>query len=177
MATSKEVISMIAIMSLAYPRYELKPGTADVYAKILADIPSEVLESAMKEIMATSTFFPSIAEWRSKAIDLMLGTRNFPTAGEAWECAMREVARCGEYYRYSERPRVPAYDHPLIERAVDVIGYPNLVNSGNPVADRAHFFRIYEDLVQRAKNDAQMLPESRQLAEKLHQKQLEGNHD
>ncbi|MEN6572059.1 MAG: replicative helicase loader/inhibitor [Anaerolineaceae bacterium] len=177
MATNKEIISMIAVMSLAYPRYELKPGTAEVYSKILADIPSEVLEAAMKEIMANSPFFPSIAEWRAKAIELMLGTRNFPTAGEAWECAMREVARCGEYYRYSERPRLPAYDHPLIERAVDVIGYPRLVNSDNLVADRAHFFKIYDALVQRAKDDAQMLPESKQLSEKFRLKQLEWSHD
>lgn len=167
MATFEEVAKMMAVMTLAYPKYELKDGTVDVYAKILKDIPGEVLDTAMKEILAGSIFFPSIAEWRGKAIDLMIGTRNFPTPGEAWECALREVARCGDYYRYSERPRVPAYDHPLIEKAVDIIGYVHLVNSDNLVADRAHFFKIYEALVNRSKEDAKMLPESKALTAKF----------
>lgn len=166
MATFEEVTKLMAIMTLAYPKYELKDGTVDVYAKILADIPGEILETSMKEILASNIWFPSIAEWRNKSIDLMLGTQNIPTAAEAWEQAMREVNRCGDYYRYSQRPRVPEYSHPLIEKAVDVIGYAHLVESDNLIADRAHFFKIYDALLQRSKEDVRMLPESKSVSEK-----------
>ena len=59
---------------------------------------------------------------------------------------------------------MPEYSHPLIERAVDVMGYRNLCESDNAVADRAHFFRVYEGLLGRAEEEIRMLPSVREFS-------------
>ena len=166
MASSETVSMVMGVMAHAYPRYELSADSVKLYAKLLADIPGEILEAAAHQIMAESKFFPSVAEWREMAHKLMTGAHNIPTAYEAWEDAMRQVNLCGEYYRYQFNARVPEYSHPLVERAVKVIGYRHLLESENIAVDRAHFFKIYDSLVNRAEEDTRLLPDVKQVSAK-----------
>ncbi len=163
MTSSNSVSKIMGVMAHAYPRYELSPNSVKLYSQILADIPVDILEAAALQIMAESKFFPSIAEWREMAHKLMVGKLQIPSAYEAWEDAMKQVKRCGDYYRYTSG-RQPEYSHPLVEKAVQIIGYHNLVESENIVADRAHFFKIYESLLSRAEEEARMLPEVKETS-------------
>ena len=166
MASSETVSMVMGVMAHAYPRYELSADSVKLYAKLLADIPGEILEAAAHQIMAESKFFPSVAEWREMAHKLMTGAHNIPTAYEAWENVMGQVGLCGEYYRYQVNARYPEYAHPLIEKAVKIIGYQHLLMSENIAIDRAHFFKIYESLVNRAEEDIRLLQDVRQVSEK-----------
>ncbi len=166
MTSSNNVSKIMGVMAHAYPRYELSADSVKIYTRMLSDIPAEILEVAAHQIMAQSKFFPSIAEWREMAHNLMIGTHNIPSAYEAWEDAMHQVNICGDYYRYQVITREPVYAHPLVERAVEIIGYRNLLESDNRVADRAHFFRIYESLLERAEGEVRLLPESKAVSEK-----------
>jgi len=164
---SSETVSMImGVMAHAYPRYELSADSVKLYAKLLADIPGDMLEASAHQLMAESKFFPSVAEWREMAHKLMTGAHNIPTAYEAWEDAMNQVRLCGEYYLYQINARYPEYSHPLVEKAVKVIGYRHLLESENIVADRAHFFKIYESLLNRAEQEVRLLPDVKQASEK-----------
>lgn len=166
MANLEEVAKCMSVMSLAYPRYEMQEATVKVYAGLLQDIPFDALEAGAKQIMAESTFFPSVAEWRQKCMELMSGIQNTPSAFEAWENAMAVVRKYGDYYNYTNFGDYPEYSHPLVERAVKTIGYRRLVESDNIVADRAHFFKIYESLLNRARDDMNLLPGSREISER-----------
>lgn len=165
MATEKEITKIMGVMAHAYPRYELSADSVKLYAKLLTDIPAEILEASAKQIMAENKFFPSVAEWREMAHKLMVGKLQIPSAYEAWEDAMGQVRRCGDYYRYTYGKQ-PEYSHPLVERAVQIIGYHNLVESENIMFDRAHFFKIYESLLSRAEEDARMLPEVKAISQR-----------
>jgi len=165
MASVDRIAKTMGVMAHAYPRYELSADSVKLYAKLLADIPEEILEASAHQIMAESKFFPSVAEWREMAHKLMTGAHNIPTAYEAWENAMSQVGTCGEYYRYTHG-RYPEYAHPLIEKAVKIIGYQHLLMSENIAIDRAHFFKIYESLVNRAEEDIRLLQDVRQVSEK-----------
>lgn len=163
MASINQVTTVMGVMAHAYPRYELSADSIKLYAKLLADIPGEILEASAHQIMAENKFFPSVAEWREMAHKLMTGAHNIPTAYEAWEDAMRQVNLCGEYYRYSDS-RYPEYAHPLVEKAVKIIGYRHLLESDNIAIERAHFFKIYDSLLNRAEEDARMLPDVRAVS-------------
>lgn len=165
MATEKDITKIMGVMAHAYPRYELSADSIKLYGKMLADIPADILEASAKQIMAESKFFPSVAEWREMAHKLMTGKLQIPSAYEAWEDAMNQVRRCGDYYRYTNGKR-PEYSHPLVERAVQIIGYHNLVESENIMFDRAHFFKIYESLLSRAEEEARMLPEVKDVSQR-----------
>ena len=166
MAKSQEIAAIMGVMVHAYPRYELSADSVRIYTRMLSDIPVEILESAADQIMVQSKFFPSIAEWREMAHNLMIGTHNIPSAYEAWQDAIHQVHRCGDYYRYQVITHEPEYSHPLVKKAVEIIGYRNLLESDNTVADRAHFFRIYESLLDRAEDEVRLLPEVKAVSDK-----------
>ncbi len=152
MATKPEVVKLMTIMALAWPRYELPKQAFDVYFRILQDLPSEALETASHHLMASSTFFPSISEWRKAAVDLM--TPTVPTEFEAWQEVMDQLRIIGSY-------GIPKFSHPLIGRTVETIGWKQLCASEKLEYDRAHFFKAYAALRERAVEETRMLPEVR----------------
>lgn len=158
MTTNREVAKIMGVMVHAYPRYELSGDSIKLYGQLLADIPVDVLEASAQQIMVESKFFPSIAEWRDKARDLMAGAHNLPTAGEAWGEAL-EHCRAGHYTGYS---------HTLIQKAVEIIGIPywRRMEYCDEMATRAHFFKIYEQLLSRVQDDMKLLPEARAVSAK-----------
>ena len=166
MATDKDVTRIIGVMVHAFPKYEISQETMKMYIRMLSDIPCDALEAAAKQIIADNKFFPMIAELRETARRLMIGSQNIPSAFEAWENALEQIRRCGDYYRYTICEHEPEYKHPLVKRAVEIMGYRNLMESDNPVADRAHFFKVYESLLSRAEEDMRLLPESRAVTNK-----------
>jgi len=158
MATLDQVTKLMATMSLAFPRYELQKGAVKIYHELLKDIPDDILSAAAKEMMINSAFFPAISEWRSKAVSLMIAAHQVPTAAQAWEEAI-DHCRKGHYRNYS---------HPLIEKAVNTIGVPfwRSMLEEQEMATRAHFFRVYEQLLNREMELIKMLPESREISER-----------
>ena len=75
---------------------------------------------------------------------------------EAWGEVIQAIQRFGFY-------RSPVFDDPLIARAVDALGWKYLCSSENVVADRAHFAKVYEQFVEREKQDARLLPQARHI--------------
>jgi len=165
MSDATKITQALAILTAAYPNNKITAETIRVYQITLQDIPGDVLEKAILHLTTTNKFFPTVAEIRDAAYLLMVVTNKIPSAYEAWGEVQEEIARCGEYFRYSISTNVPEYSHPLVERAVEIMGYKQLCYSDNLVADRAHFFKVYESLYQRAVDDLKMLPEVKNFQE------------
>lgn len=176
MATLSEVIKLMGVLSLAYPNYAPKQGASKVYHMVLEDIPYDALEAGAKACVAKqSAFFPSAGEWRNEAMNVMVNKLHIPSAFEAWENVQSEMRRCHDYYRWLGNPyaKMPEFAHPLIKRAVDIMGYVQLYESENQVADRAHFFRVYDSLLDRSIEEQKQLPAVRVVAEQYANRQLE----
>lgn len=156
MATKKQIIKLMAVMSLAYPGFQIKDGQAELYFQMLSDIDDGLLETASKHLITTSKFFPSISEWRNAAFDLAIDRAHIPTQFEAWNNACQVMRRWGIY---KGAPPTDEYSHPLVAKAVYVIGYNNLYNSNWTDFDRSNFYKVYESLTTRASEDIRMLPD------------------
>lgn len=166
MANSDTTDKVLAFLAASYPNFKLQPETVEAYAEMLADVPPDLLKAAAKQCVAASRFFPTVAELRDAALALMPQQSGLPTAGEAWAEVCQQIRRTGSYGK-------PEFSTPLIGRAVDSMGgWKMLCMSEDPMPDRAHFFRVYEALAQRATAQAKMLPEVRVLAEELRAKAL-----
>jgi hypothetical protein len=159
MALETDIAKLMGVMALAWPRYELKPETIKVYSRVLADIQVEALEAASLHIMSTSTFFPSIAEWRQAAFEIMVNKPAIPSQYEAWEMVLREIRRIGSYGQ-------PQFQHQLVARAVEIMGWTELCMSEQIEYDRAHFFKVYASLLDRAFDDVRTLPAVREAMSK-----------
>jgi hypothetical protein len=176
MATLKEVIKVFGEMSLGLPYFTPKPGQVEYYYKHLADIPFDALQAGA-DICASNkgSFFPSAGDWRQACLDVMISKLNIPSAYEAWEnvlavgdgkplieCTGERNAEGAFILKQTER----VFAHSLIETTARQLGWPESFPGDNPEADRAHFYKAYESLVNREMEITRMLPSVRTVADR-----------
>lgn len=152
MATEIEVLKVIKVLGDAYPTFQLTSASIEVYIRMLADLPSELLEKATLDHICRSTFFPSIAELRGAAFDLLEQPNDEMSTHEAWMQVQTEIQRVGHR---SE----PVFADPMIAETVKVMGWHNLCTSENSISDRSHFTHLYRTLIERNRQEARRLPE------------------
>jgi len=152
MATQIEILKVIKVLGDAYPTFQLTKASIEVYVRMLSDLPSELLEKATLDHISRSTFFPTIAELRSAAFDLLDLPNQALSTHEAWLQVQAEIRRVGH-------SGVPVFDDPLIAQAVEAMGWYNLCTSENPISDRSHFVQIYQSAIERKRQEDRRLPE------------------
>ena len=187
MATELEVTKIMAYMSVYYPNFIFKattddmPGTAKAYAMELKDIPADALQAAARTLVTTSKWFPSLAELRQTALDIMLNKRGLPSAMEAWEELIRmgdgsplkglEEVEPGKFAVIREER---TWKYPLVEKVARRCGWPNFPNTDPDQIsyDRTVFIKAYESELAREQEKIRMLPEVKNVENEYVKKQL-----
>lgn len=152
MSEPATIIDCLLLLKSAYPRQELTDQTIDVYEAALQDIDPGLLRAAVLHHVSTNKWFPTVAELRNAAANLVSRASGQLLPGEAWEQVVRKFR---QGYSHS---RVPEFDE-LTAKALGAIGgWHYLCYSDNIPADRARFIQAYEQYAKRAAEDAVMLP-------------------
>ena len=159
--TKTETIRLFALIAAAYPRdkafAEASPTMIDMWAKLLADIPLQVVEQALAAHVSTSPFPPAIAEIRGWAC----GGGPGDTAQEAWGKVMLAIRRHGIYEPKQARELMGADVWQVLLQVFPT--WERICVSENVEADRAHFFKAWEARERREKLRTQ-LPQNVQAA-------------
>ncbi len=142
-----KTLQALAFLQLAYTR-DLSEEQLDFYVEMLRDIDPAILETAVRKLIQTSKFLPTIAEIRSAAATLeglACGTAELD-ADEAWGQVQRAIRSVG----YNARPE---FDSEALMETVNSLGWQEICMT--PVEDtpilRAQFRRAYEqNLARRA---------------------------
>ena len=136
--TNQEALAIIGYLATAFVTAKLDESNVETYRAHMLDLPYAAAKQATESIVLSSKFFPSIAEIRETTLR---HTPNvyIPTPSEAWANVAEQLQHAGTWH-------APSFAHPLISRAVRTMGWYDLCRSDNPMADRAHFLRIYGDL-------------------------------
>ncbi len=113
-----------------------------IYFEALADLPIEDVKAAMERCIREGRWFPKPVELREHACNACAA--DMLSAQEAWGVVQAAYYSVG---RYREFP-VDSIGGTALKAAVDAIGWDQLCNSENPDATRAHFFRVYDGIVQ-----------------------------
>ncbi len=128
---------------LARATRSTKPITAETVATYivhLADVPAEVMEAAVIDLIRTEEWFPAIARIRRACAEVALA---LPTEGDALaqiEARMR-WARLPE----DDRPEQPEV-HPAVREALDHVGgFPALRMAEDQAVVRGQFGRLYRE--------------------------------
>lgn len=159
--TTQQVYKLLAILSAAYPSYQLQEESLRIYAAMLRDLEYDAAQQAAVRHIATSKFFPTIAEFREAAQKVC---SPLPEPEEAWEEVMRQVREIGSYGR-------PEFSHEIINRAVATVGWMNICLSEAPGVERGHFLRVYETFLRRERETSNLkvlqekLPNLQQIGE------------
>lgn len=139
----------IAPLQLAF-KGALEKDRLQFYVMMLSDIPPQILEVAVKKLIMTNKFLPSIAEIRETAYGIkgtISGTAA-PDESEAWGevvKAVRSVGYCGK----------PKFSHEAITTAVNNIGWQDICMTTYDGMNtlRAQFRRAYQLAAQRQKDN------------------------
>lgn len=151
-------------LEAAFPRWEPRPETHEVYYQVLGDLSLELLKAAVQQYASGDTPWPpSAGQLRALAFGLLERQASIPSSGEAWAEALRHI-------NYYEPPQVEDFSHPLIKDALDAIG-GNRVLCMTEVnmlhTARARFIQAYEALLARERAMARMLPQVREVMMQL----------
>lgn len=178
MATQPEVLKVWTILAAAYPNYvreidgKTLQQTLRLYQQLLADVPADVLEATAMQHIAQSKFFPTVAELRQGANTLTLAALPERNGEQAWGLVI-DTFTDGRYYQFDDHAYTPEFDDPLIVATLKAMGgYWHLYGCvrdahGNMPSERARFVECYETLKRRRHEDALLLPQVRDLRDRL----------
>ena len=165
MATNDEVTRVLGTLMLAYPSWGESfgakiDGTLEVYRRSLLDIDGNLLEAAAMQHISASKWFPAVSELREAALSIITHGEESPE--EAWGEVKKAFRVYGSY-------REPIFSNAKIAQTVKIMGWMNLCMSENEIADRAHFFKIYQSVQAREHFNSIAMPEVKQAIDKLAQ--------
>ena len=142
-----EAAKLVSILMAAFPAGKGNDQTAMVYEAELVDLDAELASRAIRRMLRTSKFLPSIAEIRGAAVAEQRGPL---TSGlEAWGALGEAIARIGHY-------QVPTFRDERLAECVRLMGWRYLCKSPNEMADRARFVELYEHLQDRERTEKQI---------------------
>jgi hypothetical protein len=166
MATRQDIQAIIIYMQGLFPNY--RPNldgdfnAIDAMLDVLGDLDTKTLRLAVKAACMPGTgrqFAPSADEIRSAMVGLQIRASGVPQPGEAWEEVISTIHRIGCH------GPTPEFSHPLVRKAVQAIGLQSIGMSEDLMVERAHFLKIYGQYLERATEDAAMIPEAVQYIE------------
>lgn len=151
-----EAARIVAVIVTACPSQatkldrEKQLGMVDTFAMLLDDISYEQANAALRVLLQTRTWMPSVADIRATVLELQRGPVR--AGGDAWGSVLAAVSRYGSY-------RTPGtdfvFDDPTVARCVGALGWQNICLSENQAADRARFIEMYDKLASQAQREAQ----------------------
>lgn len=155
-----EFFNFCAALRTYYPRERLFPNkeSMELWFNQLNDISYEVATQVVNVWVATEKWSPSIADIREKALEL---TDNSVKAN--WADGWEQVLKAIRYYgRYREEEALESMDE-TTRRVTQRLGFRNLCDSENPIADRANFRSVYDQIAERQKRESQIPERIRNL--------------
>src|SRR5690606_34795428 len=127
------------VIQEAYPgRVAFSEDSIKVWSAALADLPTEETKLAVDRLVKASRFPPSIAEIRQAVAELV---DPIPSAEDAYHEARMIAQRFSPYSK-----ETPPYSHPLIRRAVEIIGIDTMAYTTDPQYIGRQFRDVYQRL-------------------------------
>jgi hypothetical protein len=149
--TDEEAVKIITLALAALPQQSARmtadniANAAQVWAELMPDHDREEVWSAVKRLLVTSKWLPTPAEILAVIDAARHGRR--PGGAEQWSRVCDAIGAVGRF-----RP-APAFRDPVTARVVDALGWRELCESENQVADRARFIELYDRLATEAVED------------------------
>lgn len=145
----QDILKAVAPLQLAY-NASLDDNRLRLYVEMLSDIPPQILEVAVKKLIMTNKFLPSIAEIREVAYGIkgtISGTAA-PDESEAWGEVVKAIQSVGYYGK-------PKFSHEAITAAVNNIGWQDICTTPSEGTNtlRSQFRRAYQLAAQRQKDN------------------------
>ena len=153
-------------MKAVYMQPTFLPDAAafNIWYQLLQDIDYKIANAAIQKYMLTSKFPPTIADIREQAASVVSGEK--PLWSDGWEEVVRAIKNYGSY---GQKEAMESMSE-ITRMAVRRMGYIDLCRSENPVADRANFRMIFEQIAEREQKQNQLPVSLKNLIEEAKRK-------
>lgn len=142
--TKEETVVAISLIASLYPNWVPTKDTITVFHELLKDLNGELVISSIKVLLQTSEKQPTVASIRKQVLSTM-GVLPKSRA-EAWEevrLAIKKYGRDGFQLYIEDATEVCL-------KAVETIGWKELCVTENVDITRAHFWKAYDELVEKS---------------------------
>lgn len=143
--TRNAVIEMMELLVLEFDDFSISDALLDLWEKSLADISNELGDLAARVVILKSPHKPRIADIRGEALRLM-NPESEIDAGHAWSLVLKAVRLYGSYQAARALESLPA----TVAEAARRVGWVEIC-TGDEMANRAHFLKIFEAMQGREK--------------------------
>jgi hypothetical protein len=151
--TVAEVAKMLTLMASAWPTFEPSDDKVRLWHELFCDIPYKVAMTAVKKLMLSSKFPPTIAELRKEVLAVTIPAEDRITPAEAWGMVVHAIRDYGSYREVDALASLPE----VVARVVRYIGWRELCLCDEPDIIRAQFMRMF-DQVAAKERDRKLLP-------------------
>lgn len=167
--TREEIVKLLAVLKANYSgalkdmtRQEAE-GKINLWITMFADTDKEIMNLAIQKMIATSKYFPTVAEVRETIAEISTGY--IIDGGEAWGEVIAAIRNYGQYRETKALESMSEMTRTVVQR----MGWHNLCMSEDMEIDRAHFLKIYqaEEKRQKQKNSLPL-----EIQQKIEQKQF-----
>lgn len=141
----------LALLAGAFPNF--KDQQAQAYGAMLNDIPGPIQMEAVKNVVKTCKFLPSIAEIRDEAKKITLAATgkesNIPE--KEWEVVYRAIGTVGYY-------RIPEFTNKITAKTVKAMSWRLLCGADAIMmpALRSQFIKTFKAIEEQEKTDRRM---------------------
>lgn len=165
--TREGIIGILSILKTAYPSHFSKlskqdaENTINLWASMFAQEDGRMVSYAVKQLIATNVFPPTIAEVRGVLVEAKNGQGLDSIM--AWGQVQDAIRRFG----YTRGEEALSSMHPATAEVVRRLGWLDLCKSENAIADRAHFIKLFEGKQSKDRQVAMIPPEVKEGISRL----------
>ena len=127
----------------------------DCWFACFYDTPKNIAFTALKSYVLKNAFPPTVSDLNREINEIKTPSAEKLTMEEGWGQVREGMQKFG-YYRQDKFLESLS---PVVREVVEILGIENLCTSENTIADRAHFFKMFESATKRRK-EAKLIPES-----------------
>lgn len=140
-----EVSKLFAVLSAAYPRFDVDEVKLQLWYEMLKDIPYQLATLLVKKHICESPYPPVISDIRGAAAEITCSEEYGLDAGGAWGEVMRGIRNHGIYDPEGALSSMSQRTGEVVRR----IGWREICRSENLSVIRGQFIKIYETLESR----------------------------
>ena len=151
--TKAEVTKLLTIIAAMYPRFEISTLKVELWLDMIGDIPFKEAQMAVKKVMMTSEFPPTVAEIRKAATDITTNKGDVLDAGKAWGEVMLAIRKYGSW----SPEEAYSIMSPATAKIVKQIGWQEICSSEVIEVVRGQFMKMFDSYKVREQQD-RLLP-------------------
>lgn len=166
MTRETEILRVLMPYVAAFPNNEkIKDEAWPIYASVLSSLTPEEVNAAMRKLLQTVKWFPTIAEIMeaARSIKITADGKTVPAASEAWGEVMQQARKNGMDRKWE-------FSCHEVEYTLKMFGGKQMIcmmqESDMPTC-RAQFMRMYNEICEKQKTER----ENQEVLDRLPQKQ------